>query len=255
MDSDVFRIRSSAAFSWPALAGIEGTQLARVLSPAFARITKQLEEVVNMSWDGIDAAFSVKSAGEVEKDLTVFGKLAEAVLKRREVSFLYRRVGGKKSEGRRVQPYHVGRIAGGWYVLGFDHLREGVRTFALQRIEGLKLLKAGFDRPGSFKIGEVLGDTIGIWYNTTDEPVEVVVEVGGPTARIVQERPWHPSQKVRSLDGMGERVELRMKLNHLEEVKSLVLSWGSDAEVMAPAGLREAVKEEVASMAGLYWDV
>lgn len=235
-----------------ALEGIEETQLAKALSPAFAKITRQLEGEVDMNWNAIDEAFSIKKLGVVEADLTVFGKLAEAVLKRREVSFLYRRVGGKKSGRRKLQPYHVGKIGGGWYVIGYDHLRQSVRTFALQRIKGLSLLKSTFDRPESFKIEQVLGKTLGVWYSADEDLTEVVIEVKGPTARIVQERFWHPSQEIRLLDDMGERVELRMNLNHLEEVKSLVLSWGSNAKVIAPDELRDAVKNEAASMVRSY---
>lgn len=235
-----------------ALTGIEGTQLEKVLSPAFSKITKQLEGEVNMEWQDIDDAFSVKAAGMLKADLTIFGKLAEAVLKRQEVSFLYRKVGGHQSGRRKLQPYHVGNISGGWYVIGYDHLRESVRTFALQRIKGLNLLKSTFERPDSFKIEKVFGDSIGVWYNPDAELIDVVIEVSGPTARIVQERFWHPSQEVQWLSESGDKVELRMKLNSLEEVKSLVLSWGANARVIEPESLQQAVKEESSMIAKNY---
>jgi len=32
----------------------------------------------------------------------------------------YRKVGAATSSKRRIQPYHVGEIDGGWYVIGYD---------------------------------------------------------------------------------------------------------------------------------------
>lgn len=41
-------------------------------------------------------------------------------LYKQEISFTYRNVGATTSSKRRVQPYHVGEIDGGWYVIGYD---------------------------------------------------------------------------------------------------------------------------------------
>jgi len=123
---------------------------------------------------------------------------------------------------------------------------------AMQRIKGLKLLKSKFERPEGLKIEHVLGNSIGVWYNPDVELTEVVIELSGPTARIVQERFWHPSQTIKCLDDTGEHVEMRMQLSSLEELKSLILSWGRNAKVIAPIELKEAIKKEAASVLHRY---
>ncbi|MBK1855747.1 WYL domain-containing protein [Verrucomicrobiaceae bacterium 5K15] len=235
-----------------AMKSVKGTKLAEALKPAFERLTKQLDGKVNMNWSSIDQVFTVKETGVVDADLTLFGKLAEAVLNGHEVSFLYRKLGDQQSIKRRLQPYHVGEIDGGWYVVGHDVMRNGLRTFALQRIKGLKVLKAHFQRPADFQIGRHLGGSIGVWDHQENELQEVVVEVSGWVARIVQERLWHPSQTTRVLDERGENVELRMRLGNLEEMKHLILSWGASAKVLAPKALRHAVREEAAGVVEIY---
>ena len=235
-----------------AMKSVRGTKLAEALKPAFARLTKQLDGKVSMNWTSMDEVFTVKEMGVVDADLTLFGKLAEAVLNQKEVSFSYRKLGDKKSIKRRLRPYHVGEIDGGWYVVGHDVLRDGLRTFALQRIKGLNVLKTGFERPDDFHIGQHLGGSIGVWDHNSAESVEVVVELTGWMARIVQERLWHPTQTTRVLDDLGEKVELRMKLGNLEEMKHLVLSWGACAKVLKPKRLRDAVKREAAAITRNY---
>ena len=235
-----------------AMKSVKGTKLAEALKPAFERLTRQLDGQVNMNWASMDQVFTVKEAGVVDADLTLFGKLAEAVLNQHEVSFSYRKLGDKKSIKRRLRPYHVGEIDGGWYVVGHDNMRDGLRTFAIQRIKGLNVLKTTFERPADFQIGQHLGGSIGVWDHNEAATEEIVVVVTGWMARIVQERLWHPTQTTRALDDHGEKVELRMQLGNLEEAKYLILSWGRDALVVKPKKLRDAVKKEAAAVVRAY---
>jgi predicted DNA-binding transcriptional regulator YafY len=59
-------------------------------------------------------------------------------------------------------------------------------------------------------------------------------------ARLVGERLWHPSQKMRPLAG-GE-LELSMELGSLEEIERWVLSWGEHATVLEPAELKRRIR-------------
>lgn len=236
-----------------AMGSVAGTKLAEVLRPAFEKLSRQLEGKVSMSWQSLDEAFAVKENGVVEADLTLFGKLAEAVLKQVEVTFRYRKGGVIESSERRIQPYHVGEISGGWYVIGHDLDRDGLRTFALQRIKGLQASGILFDRPVDFNIGRHLGGGVGVWAEQDGaEPVDVVLEVTGWVARMVQERLWHESQKTKLLDDYGQKVELSMRLSSLEEFSSIVLGWGRYAKVIEPPAMVEKIKEELAAMQALY---
>jgi predicted DNA-binding transcriptional regulator YafY len=235
-----------------AMKNLKGTKLAEALKPAFERLTKQLDGKVTMNWGSMDQIFTVKEAGVMDADLTLFGRLAEAVLKQQEVSFQYRKVGDTESIKRRLRPYNVGEIDGGWYVVGHDVMRDGLRTFALQRIKGLSVLKTTFERPKNFQIGQHLGGSIGVWDHAEAELMEVVIELTGWMSRIAQERIWHPSQTITVLDELGEHIEMRMQLGSLEEIKHLVLSWGACARVIAPVALRDAVKKEAAAVVRSY---
>ena len=236
-----------------AMGAVAGTKLAESLQPAFEKLSRQLEGKVSISWQSLDEAFTVRENGVVEADLTLFGTLAESVLRQQEVKFRYRKSGAKLSADRRVQPYHVGEISGGWYVIGYDPDRGGLRTFALQRIRALKVTSSTFQRPANFDIGRHLGGSVGVWAEKVDtEPVQVVIEVTGWVARIVQERLWHQTQKVKALDDFGEYVEVSMYLTSLEEITSIVLSWGANAKVIEPPELVSKVRSELERMQAKY---
>ena len=237
-----------------AMGGIQGTKLAESLKPAFERLSKQLEGKVSLRWNDLDEAFAIKKNAVIEADLTLFGKLAEAVLKQNEVSFKYRGIKAVVSTHRRIQPYHVGEISGGWYVIGYDLSRSGLRTFALQRMTGMKILKTWFERPDDFSIGEHLGGGIGVWSGETDGGalIEVVIELNGWAARLAQERLWHPSQQITMMDDLGEKIRMKMRLDNLKEVTQVVLSWGSNAKVLAPESLVQSVSKELKLTQKLY---
>jgi predicted DNA-binding transcriptional regulator YafY len=58
---------------------------------------------------------------------------------------------------------------------------------------------------------------------------------------------WHPSQKLRDLpDG---RVEITLTVADTLEVRRWILGYGVQAEVVAPDGLREALRAEAQALA------
>jgi predicted DNA-binding transcriptional regulator YafY len=69
--------------------------------------------------------------------------------------------------------------------------------------------------------------------------VEVVIRFSPTVAARVQEARWHPSQRV-SVEEDGSIV-WRATVAGTIEVRLWVLQWGDDAEVLAPASLRDDV--------------
>ena len=66
-------------------------------------------------------------------------------------------------------------------------------------------------------------------------------------AERIEERIWHESQKTqRRRDGS---IDLHLRLGSLVEIERWVLSWGADAEVLAPAELRKSIATTTAVMA------
>jgi predicted DNA-binding transcriptional regulator YafY len=69
-------------------------------------------------------------------------------------------------------------------------------------------------------------------------------------APLVQERQWHPSQKITQLRDGG--IELSLTLGNLEEVERWILSWGRHAQVLAPLELKKRIANTVWALADSY---
>lgn len=232
-----------------AMETVKGTGLEETMREVFSKLTKMIEGEVEFSWADLDRVMSRKVRGVAKKDLKLFGKLAEAVLQQREIAFHYRKLGSGKAEPRRLQPYHLGEVDGCWYVIGYDLVREAMRTFALPRLTRLKVGKEDFERPPDFDGSHYLHHSFGVWTAPGDQDLHVVrVELRDYAARMAQERRWHPTQELKVLNHAGTRVELCFHVSRLEEVVRWVLSWGSKARVLSPPELKKMVKDEVREM-------
>ena len=233
-----------------ALEPLKGTPLEAALRQSFRRLASSLQGNVTFRWADLDQAVSVREWGTTIADVRQFEKIADAVLKSYQIRFDYKKLGSRKKEARRLQPYHLIEVDGGWYVVGKDLARKAKRTFALQRITGLQVAKSKrFVIPEEFKLGEHLAG-FGIWENTHVDGSKYPIRIRffDWAAQVVSERRWHPSQEIKTVKKDGSEIEMSLELGDLKEITRWVLSWGGQAKVLAPKELQAAVKEEVRQM-------
>lgn len=77
-------------------------------------------------------------------------ELEQAVADRYSVKIRYQKSGEKQSNDRLVDPYRILYWNNKWYVIGFCHLRNEVRSFRVNRIERLMLTQNEFNQPEKF---------------------------------------------------------------------------------------------------------
>lgn len=169
--------------------------------------------------------------------MEAFKIVSQAVLRREELEFDYRKPAGTRTERRRVQPLHLGCFDHQWYLIGQDLVRRATRTFVLGRMSAIRNTKKRFTSPSSFNLERLLAGSFGVFSGLPTEQVQL--RFSSQVAEFVRERQWHPSQNVEEYAG-GE-VELRLEIGVSPEVERWVLGWGNDVRVLAPVGLRRAV--------------
>jgi predicted DNA-binding transcriptional regulator YafY len=144
---------------------------------------------------------------------------------------------------REIDPYHLTLFNGGLYLVGHCHLRDALRTFAVERMRTVELTRARFVVPPDFDAKSYLEGAWGILHG---DLVTVRVMFARSLAPYIRERLWHPSQKLRQLpDG---RVEMTLSVADTLEVRRWILGFGMEAEVVAPEALREALRKEATQM-------
>ena len=227
-----------------ALEQYRGTSFEKSLRTAFEKITEGLKDRIGFQWGDVDSAISFRGLGTSVADLELFETVSRAVLDSHELAFEYKKLGGARHEARRVQPYHLGCVENQWYLFGFDLGRQQLRTFALPRMRAVKKTKMRFRRPADFSIAEHLGDSFGVFKGKARH--RVCIRFDAFAARLVSERQWHASQKLKPL-ASGE-LELSMELGSLEEIERWVLSWGGHARVLEPVELKRMIRRAAEAM-------
>ncbi|MEH7807611.1 WYL domain-containing protein, partial [Bacillus safensis] len=77
-------------------------------------------------------------------------KLEKAIADAYTVKILYNKSGEKQLHHRCVDPYRIIYWNNKWYVIGFCHLRNDMRSFRVDRIESLMLTVNHFDQKENF---------------------------------------------------------------------------------------------------------
>lgn len=231
-----------------ALTQYQGTPFERPLRSAFRKITDGLKDRMSFSWSDLENVISFHSAGASVADLELFETVSNAVLQSVELHFEYQKLESNRYEQRRIQPFHIASLENQWYVFGQDLDREQLRTFALPRMRDARATSTRFRRPADFSISKVLSGSFGV--HSGDKKQRIRLEFDAFAGRLVSERTWHESQRIKhARDGS---ITLQLELGGLEEIQRWVLSWGSHVRVLEPKELAERVHSEARAVVAKY---
>lgn len=173
-------------------------------------------------------------------------EIYDGVLRNLTLSFQYE--GGSTPGTRKLEPYALVLYRNGLYVVGKDVVKKQSRTFAVERMRRVRALpQAPFVRDPTFDVHKLFEGAFGLIAGT--EKQHVVVDFESKVATFIEEREWHPSQKItRTADGV--RCELDVAIT--EELIAWVMRWGASAVVREPAELIERVRAEHAGALAHY---
>ncbi|MCS3635469.1 putative DNA-binding transcriptional regulator YafY [Salinibacter ruber] len=143
---------------------------------------------------------------------------------------------------RRIDPYGLVRQGSAWHLVGYGHDREHVVHLRLERIRGLDMTDATFERPASYGArsqGPAAPSQRRVRVVFADEAA-AAVQV--PSSVAVESRE-HLSD---------DRLLLTLNVDHVLEVMPWLLSWGRHAQVLEPRALRERMATEARAVADQY---
>jgi len=226
------------AFSEDLLRTLEGTVFHDSIRSALAKIRAGLGPELSEYLARLTGSFRVLPGPH--KDYSRFRDtirtLNDAVLERVTVRMRYRTGRTGSVATRELDPYRVWYRSGGLYVVGLDHKSGEIRTFAIERIREIEASGEHFDAPDEFDFDAYIGSSFGV---IAEPATRVRIRFEKSWATYVEERTWHPSQRVERESGGG--VLLTMEVGGTHELRSWVLSFGPGAEVLEPESLRREV--------------
>jgi predicted DNA-binding transcriptional regulator YafY len=200
------------------------------------------------------------SAEEVERRIRIihlgarrlalpqFELVANAVLDRRRLHIVYVSRSSNERTERDISPQRLVHYRENWYCDAWCHLRQDLRSFAVDAIQSAQLLEQKAKSVPDRELDEILAAGYGIFSGrkTTWAKLRFTPE----RARWVAAEQWHPQQKGR-FERDGSYL-LELPFSDHRELAMDILRHGPHVEVLEPASLRAAVKAQLAAALARY---
>lgn len=215
-------------------AGVAGAQakIERVMPQAALDRSRSLQSALHFST--VHAPIPV--------DSRVVQVLATAISQRLRVQIAYRTWNDEPSQ-RTIDPYGIVFQDGWWYVSGFCHLRQDVRTFRLDRIQSTESTGIAFAYPSDF---DIVGHVV---TSLSDPPGMATIEVLFKASLDEARRSLPP--ELGSLVVVEEGVMLRRPAYRLEWVAALLLTLPFHIHIVQPPELHDIMRSLAEKAAAL----
>lgn len=221
-----------------------------LLAEHLAPLSRRIDELLQHKRLGLgEAARRIRVLGMASRLVGKwFDVLAAATLQRRNVRMIYHGRGRDRTTKRVVSPQRLVHYRDNWFMDAYCHLREGLRTFSIDRVRDAQELPEVARTVPDAELDEHLASSYGIFAGRANK--SAVLRFSAERARWVADERWHPSQVGQYLtDG---RYELRIPYRDERELVMDILRHGPEVEVLAPPALREAVVTGLRAALGRY---
>jgi predicted DNA-binding transcriptional regulator YafY len=200
------------------------------------------------SWEEVEKRIRIFQPERRAGDPKYFSVIAAAVLKRAKVWIRhYNRKNDQQTE-REVSPQRLVHYRDNWYLDGWCHLRNDLRSFAVDAIREARLLETRAKEIADKELDEHLGAGYGIFAGRKVE--WATLKFTAAASRWVSAQTWHPEQRVRvEKDGS---YFLELPYSETPELVMEILKFGPDVEVMAPESLRKRMSDALRAAAERY---
>ncbi len=211
--------------------------LSGALAPLKARIDSLLAEQTGGKRFPVERVRVIAQATR-QLDEVSFRTIATAVLERKRLQFDYRARSTDAPTRRNVSPQRITHYRDNWYLDAWDHQREGLRSFAVDRVKQPTIAELAAEDRAEAELDAHLSSSYGIFSGPAK--AWATIRFSQHAARWVADEHWHSKQQGRALDDGG--YELRVPYSNPKELLMDVLRYGPDAEVIEPAALRSEAR-------------
>jgi predicted DNA-binding transcriptional regulator YafY len=229
------------------LARSSGGMLSAALAPLQQRVEKLLAEHSSGKHLPMQRVRVIPHRGR-RMDEHAFRIVASSVLERRLLSFDYRARSTDEKTRRTVSPQRLTHYRDNWYLDAWDHNREALRSFSIDRMAGARTLDGALHDVEEAMLDAHLAGSYGIFSGVPKG--WATIRFSPKAARWVADEHWHSQQQGRHLaDGS---YELKVPYSVPRELLMDVLHYGADAEIIEPKSLREQLRSHLQLAIGNY---
>lgn len=226
-----------------------GTAFEQPLRTMVDQLAVSLTNELQIDLSSLTQHYTFQPGATVNADPNLLMALVESIRERWPIDITYFTASSGERKQRVIEPYHMFNVRGDWQVVAFDHRRQGVRQFAVSRIETWSVLRQQrFVRDPAFSVEKYL--STGFLAERGDEAIAIVVWFDIYQARYIRGREFHPSQQVEEhADGS---LTVRFSSGAIDEVRRWIMSFGRHAKAILPESLAADIATEAVAVAQLY---
>jgi predicted DNA-binding transcriptional regulator YafY len=225
-----------------------------LLGPHIAPLQTRLQSLLGSVGGQPDAPTEIAKrvrilhAQKRRAELRHFELIASTLLKRRRLKIHHFNRGRNEDSEREISPQRLVHYRDNWYLDAWCHLRQDLRSFAVDAIRSAEILDIAADEIAETELNRVLAAGYGIFSGSETEWAKLKFQP--EQARWVMEEQWHPQQRT-TLEADGSLL-LELPYANPTELIMDVLRHGCGVEVLGPESLRTAVKLELKAAAASY---
>ncbi|MCK4913516.1 MAG: WYL domain-containing transcriptional regulator [Planctomycetes bacterium] len=173
-----------------------------------------------------------------------FATLQKAIAEKNKVVLIYHSFFEGKTIDLQIHPYHLLYNQRAWYLVAFSEMHNSIRTFKLNRIKEIQVLKKRFISGEKFDIYDYLGKC---WSMIPEGKIyNIKLRFMPKVVNNVAEVQWHSTQEVTLNQDGSATIEFRV--DGLEEIAWWILGYGDQVQVLAPKALRKKIIEKARNM-------
>jgi proteasome accessory factor B len=178
-------------------------------------------------------------------------ELSRAIAHKKRVHLVYRKAQAPEPSERDVDPYGLYQKGGSWYLAGWCHAREAIRSFLLSRIDALAVNSSAPRTPDftvrkDFSLADLAARET--WEYEVHAAQRCRVKLDAPVSREVLAS-FGPQARIQPEDGEAGGVVVEVEATNSDALLRHVLALGDAAEILAPRALREKAREALAGLA------
>ena len=210
------------------------------IEPLLSRLRMLLDRE-DMPADSVEKRIRIQKLNARSYEPEHFSPIATAVLKRRRIVIDHHNRSRNESIRREVSPQRLNYYRENWYLDAWCHLRNELRSFGLDAIQGVWLgTEVALEVPED-EVAAILDSGYGIFSGKTIEWAEL--EFSPTAAQWVSKETWHPEQQAHfNPDGS---YRLRVPFSNSTELAMDVMRHLPDVKVLAPDSLKHRIKERL----------
>ncbi len=151
---------------------------------------------------------------------------------------------------RIISPYLLKEYDNRWFLVCWDHDRNSIRNFALDRLLAVQKEPIRYYLDPKFDADVYFKSVIGVTVPQKTKPQKILIRVEATDAKYLLTKPLHPTQlMVKEKDSYSD-FSIEVIPNF--ELESVLLSFGERLTVMKPVSLRRKLRDRLEQQVSKY---